>query len=166
MFLSDVAGSPERATAMHALETGFSELFAQMRRLYLEMAHRVSPGLLPGSYKVFSIIALRDGATLSALAEALHVDKGQMSRTIRDLDEHGLVERTPDPNDGRSALITLSALGRDRLEIARNPSYNRLAHVLDSWTVADISSLADLLHTLASESAARVDEPVAEPRAS
>ena len=37
-----------------------------------------------------------------------------MATILAALDGHGLIERRPDPEDGRRQLITLSAAGRER----------------------------------------------------
>lgn len=141
-----------RADAVRALEAEFSELFTHVRRLFAENANRLSPGMLPGAYKAFTTIVRRESTTLSALAEALDTDKGQLSRTVRELEELGLVTRTPDPTDGRSSLISATADGLTRLREVRAPRENALSNALDRWDVDDIRELTRLLHAL-SESA-------------
>jgi DNA-binding MarR family transcriptional regulator len=42
-----------------------------------------------------------------------------MSRVLSSLDEQGLVVRSPDPQDARGVLITLSAEGARRLDEVR-----------------------------------------------
>lgn len=147
------AGHDERSDAVRELEREFGVLFTQMRRLYAEVAERFSPGMLPGTYKVFSMIAHHGPATAGSLGERLHVDKSQMSRTIRELEELGFIQRSPDPADGRVSIITATDAGRERLEIARGSEGNRLARTLDSWQVDDIRKLAQLLRQLASSPA-------------
>ncbi|WP_347177834.1 MarR family winged helix-turn-helix transcriptional regulator [Microbacterium dauci] len=139
---------PERMAAVRALEDEFSSLIAIFRRAMAENAERVSPGMLPGAYKVFTTIARQDGITLSQLAESLMADKGQMSRTVRELEELGLVERTADPSDKRSSLLSVTADGRARLTEARAPRERALAGALESWRIEDISTLSRLLHAL------------------
>lgn len=139
---------PARTEAVRALEAEFSELFTHVRRLFAENANRLSPGLLPGAYKVFSTIVRREQVTLSALAEAMHTDKGQLSRTVRELEELGLVMRTPDPADGRSSLISPTADGLRRLREVRAPRENALSNALDRWDVDDIRDLTRLLRAL------------------
>jgi hypothetical protein len=63
---------------VRALESEFGELITRFQRVISEIA-RVSPGLLPGAYKVFTTIARRDGVTLSSLSDLLMIDKGQLS---------------------------------------------------------------------------------------
>ncbi|MCC4909032.1 MarR family winged helix-turn-helix transcriptional regulator [Microbacterium sp. cx-59] len=139
-----------RTEAVRALEGEFSELINRFRRVITENANRVSPGMLPGAYKVFTTIARRESVTQSALAEALMVDKGQLSRTVRELEQLGLVERTPDPNDGRSSLLAPTAFGLERLTAARLPQENALLENLVDWPIEDIHNLSRLLHALTS----------------
>ena len=139
-----------RTAAVRALEGEFSELLNQFRQIVAENAHRLSPGLLPGAYKVFTTIVRRERITLSALAESLMADKGQISRTVRELENLGLVVRTPDPTDGRSSLLSPTAEGLERLAAARHPRDSALADSLEDWDVADIERLAHLLHALTS----------------
>lgn len=137
-----------RADAVRALEAEFGELVTQFRRIITENAQRVSPGMLPGAYKVFTTIARRESVTQTALAELLQVDKGQLSRTVRDLEALGLIERRPDPHDGRSSLLSPTTAGLTRLEAARAPQENLLHESLADWPVDDIRNLTRLLHAL------------------
>lgn len=137
-----------RTEAVRALEAEFGELFGRVRRLMLEIADRVSPGMLPGAYKVFTTIVRRPGVTASELAEALMADKGQMSRTVRELEQLGLVERTPDTADRRSHLLSPTPEGLARLAAARTPRAHTLAAALEQWPIDDIRNLTRLLHAL------------------
>ncbi|MCR2810359.1 MULTISPECIES: MarR family transcriptional regulator [unclassified Microbacterium] len=137
-----------RTEAVRALEAEFGELLTRIRRLIAENAERVSPGMLPGAYKVFTTIARRESITLSCLAESLTADKGQVSRTVRELEELGLVTRTPDPADGRSSLLSPTPEGIERLAAARAPHDSALLDSLQEWSVEDIRHLARLLHSL------------------
>ena len=105
--------------------------------------------MLPGAYKVFTTIVRRESVTLSALAEALMADKGQISRTVRELEQLGLVHAHADPDDGRSSLLSPTAEGLERLAAARAPA-GELARStrLDDWSVDEIDSLTRLLHAL------------------
>lgn len=137
-----------RADAVRALEAEFSELINRIRRLVAENAERMSPGLLPGAYKTFTTIVRRERITLSALAEALMADKGQVSRMVRDLEALGFVARTPDPEDGRSSLLSATPLGLERLAAARAPQQSTLITALEDWSITDIEELARLLRAL------------------
>ncbi|WP_246533396.1 MarR family winged helix-turn-helix transcriptional regulator [Microbacterium flavescens] len=137
-----------RTEAVRALEAEFGELINRFRRIISENAGRVSPGMLPGAYKVFTTIVRRESITLSALAESLMADKGQISRTVRELEQLGLIERTPDPDDGRSSLLSPTPEGLTRLAAARAPQERTLVDSLEEWDIDDIRNLSRLLHAL------------------
>lgn len=162
---TDAAPAPAvddaRRQAVAALESEFSELVMRFRHMIAENAQRVSPGMLPAAYKVFTTIARCERVTVSTLAERMMADKGQISRTVRELEELGLVERSPDPADGRSSLLSVTPMGAERLASARVPQEGILVQTLDQWSLHDIENLTRLLHALVNaESPTRV-----EPRA-
>ncbi|KEP74801.1 transcriptional regulator [Microbacterium sp. SUBG005] len=145
--MSDV--DDDRREAVQALESSFSELMTVFRRFVSEAAERVSPGMLPATFKALSVVSRFGPLTLSALAERLGADKGFLSRSITELEELGLVTRTPDPNDRRSRLIAVTELGHSRLADARAPHESRLFEAIADWSLDDIRHLSTLLHALA-----------------
>lgn len=141
-----------RLDAVRALETEFGELFGRIRRLIADNAASLSPGMLPAAYKLFTTIAQRGPVTPSALAEQLMLDRGQVSRTVRELERLGLVQRAPDPADGRSSLLSATPEGLERLAAVRAPQEGSLLRALEEWPVDDIHELTRLLHALLSAS--------------
>ena len=143
-------GSSARDEAVRALEGEFGELVNRFRRLITEQAHRVSPGMLPGAYKVFTTIERRGSVSLSALADDLQMDKGQLSRTVRELEQLGLIHRVPDPHDGRVSILSATEEGLERLAAARGrrEDGNPLIDALQSWKVEDIQTFTTLMHAL------------------
>lgn len=139
----------ERQAAVHALESSFSELMTVFRRFVSEAAERVSPGMLPATFKALSVVSRFGPMTLSSLAEKLSADKGFLSRAISELEGLGLVTRTPDPNDRRSRLIAVTDEGHRRLSEARAPHESRLFDALADWSVDEIQHLSTMLHALA-----------------
>lgn len=142
----------DRADAVQALEASFSELMSAFRHHLAAVAERVSPGMLPGTFKVLSSLDRSGPATLSALAERLTADKGLISRSVTELEELGLIVRTPDPADRRSRTIAVTPLGEERLAAARAPQEGRFFAVLEDWPVGDIRHLTALLSALAAGS--------------
>ncbi|SDE50804.1 MarR family winged helix-turn-helix transcriptional regulator [Pseudonocardia oroxyli] len=72
--------------------------------------------LPPLQLSALSTIALHAPLRLSELAKREAVTAPTMSRVLGALDDQGLVVRTPDPQDARGVLITLSDSGRARLD--------------------------------------------------
>ncbi|WP_084516066.1 MarR family winged helix-turn-helix transcriptional regulator [Microbacterium luticocti] len=145
-------GTPDAATrgaAVRALEASFAGLFTQLRDAYARAAASVSPGMMPGTFKVFTTIERMGPVTLSAVAELMQADKGMLSRAVSELESLGFVERSPDPSDGRMRLIAVTDLGRSRLEAVRYPYIDRLGEALADWPVDSIEKLTDMLNALA-----------------
>lgn len=138
-----------RRDAVRALESAFGELMVEFRRVYAQAAESVSPGMLPGTFKVLSSIQRAGSISVSGIAERLTADKGQVSRSVTELEELGLVERTTDAADGRIKLITVTEEGLARLERARLPYEGRLSESLADWPLESIEKFTELLHALA-----------------
>jgi DNA-binding MarR family transcriptional regulator len=60
------------------------------------------------------------------LADAIQVTKATMTSTLQRLDAKGFITSTPDPKDGRSKRIAMTASGR----AARDESIKAIAHHL------------------------------------
>jgi DNA-binding MarR family transcriptional regulator len=70
----------------------------------------------------------REGAqTTSALAAAERVRPQSMAQTLAELETAGLIDRRPDPADGRRVLIELTPGGRERVLEARGRREDWLA---------------------------------------
>jgi MarR family transcriptional regulator, transcriptional regulator for hemolysin len=64
--------------------------------------------------------ALQDGTALpqKELARIAAVEQPTMAATLARMERDGLIRRTPDPADRRSALVSLTAQGRRRADAA------------------------------------------------
>lgn len=139
----------ERMAAIRAVESEFMQMAGRFRRLIARRAERLSPGLLPGAYKVFTTIAQAGPIKAADVTDQLMVDKSQLSRLIASLEERDLVVRSPDPNDRRAQLLEATPEARKRFDALReDPSERSLRSRLEAWDVDDIARLGELLHAL------------------
>jgi DNA-binding MarR family transcriptional regulator len=60
-----------------------------------------------------------DGTRIGVLAERAHVSKQAMAQLVAHLEEHGYVERVPDPHDRRAKLVRATERGGEVFAIAR-----------------------------------------------
>jgi DNA-binding MarR family transcriptional regulator len=92
-------------------------------------------------------------ATSSALARQEQISPQSMGATIAALEAGGLVERRPDPADGRRAVMHLTEAGLQVVRNRRNASAERMAQALAAeFTPEELSVLtaaAPLLERLA-----------------
>ncbi|MFT3863592.1 MAG: MarR family transcriptional regulator [Solirubrobacterales bacterium] len=89
--------------------------------------------------------------TPSELAEIERVKRPTMTRTLAALEKEGLIERTPDPADGRSFLVAINEAGRDRLARLRRRKSAYLARrlrKLDPEEVEVLARAAELLERM------------------
>jgi len=83
-------------------------------------------------------------ATASALARQEQISPQSMGATLSALEARGLVERHPDPQDGRRVVISLSQAGLQALRDKRNARTERLAAALTSgFTETELRQLSD-----------------------
>ena len=65
-----------------------------------------------------------------------------MAQTVGELEADGLVERRPDPDDGRRALVELTAAGRETLEADRRRRVGWLVSAIEELPKEDQEVLA------------------------
>jgi len=92
-------------------------------------------------------------ATASALAKLEQISPQSMGATLSALEAGGLIERHPDPLDGRRVVLSVTAAGRDVLRSRRNARTEQLSRALtNGFTPAELNQLmaaAPLLERLA-----------------
>lgn len=82
---------------------------------------------------------------LSELASLIGLDASTASRLVRGLEADGLVDRTPDPDDGRASRVVLTDAGVKRLEEFSRRRKELLAAAMHGWTRSDIETFATLM---------------------
>jgi DNA-binding MarR family transcriptional regulator len=110
------------------------------RRLRQEAA--TETGLSPAMTAALATINRSGPLTPSELAELEHVKRPTMTRTLACLEREGLIERTPDPTDGRSFVVVVNDAGRDRLARLRRRKSAYLARRLRNLDPEEIETLA------------------------
>jgi DNA-binding MarR family transcriptional regulator len=110
------------------------------RRLRQEAAAEAT-GLTPTSTSALATIERHGPLTPSELAVLERVQRPTVTRTLGCLDREGLIERTPDPDDGRSALVSVNAAGRERLRRLRGRKNAFLAKRMRELPAADVATL-------------------------
>jgi DNA-binding MarR family transcriptional regulator len=110
-------------------------VFSRLRRRIREVAQ--SEELTPPQVSALTLIAKHGAATASALAVAEGVRPQSMATTLAALDRQGLIRRSPDPDDGRRQLVTLTDTGRQRVEGDRQAREEWLARALQDRFTED-----------------------------
>lgn len=93
-------------------------------------------------------IAENEPVRLSEIADAIGIDASTASRQVARLVDAGVVERRPDPADGRALLHQLTTSGRAVLDRMRTARREWVADLLAPFDAADRRRLAALLTRL------------------
>ena len=99
----------------------------------------------PGTFWLLKSIAAEGPLRITELASCTHLDTSTVSRHVAQLDRVGLVERTPDPDDGRAHRIQLTDVGRNRLHDAFERRRALLRRAVGHWDADDVALLDRLL---------------------
>ena len=146
-----VSAPSERKPAVMALEQQFGLLFSQARTRVRDQAIRVHPELSPAAYNVLATLVRCGPQHAGSLAAMLYTDKSTISRIVKQLGELDLVERRPDPADGRACILAATEDATSRVDAVRDGQRQQLRQFLDGWDVADIQQLTSLLSRLNAE---------------
>lgn len=132
----------QRGEAVRAVEQQVAVLARRIRHVVAERAAMVDPALSPSGYLALAHLHRTGPARQGDLVDVLAVDKTVVSRVVQHLVERGLVERAPDPRDGRAHLLHLTAGATTALaqvDAARRASYSRR---LAGWSTGELQRLA------------------------
>ncbi|MGB0119898.1 MAG: MarR family transcriptional regulator [Solirubrobacterales bacterium] len=107
------------------------------RRLRQEAGSDLSPTALTA----LASVERHGPVTPTGLAELEGVKRPTATRVINHLAEAGMIERHPDPEDGRSCRLELTKQGIGYLEEHRSRKSAYLARLLDSLPADDVKTL-------------------------
>jgi DNA-binding MarR family transcriptional regulator len=121
------------------------EVAAHLRMAITRTARRLRQEaggeLSPSQSAALATIERHGPLTPSELAAREQVRRPTATRIIGGLEEAGLVERAPDPSDGRSALIAVTAAGRALVRRLRTRKTAYLARRLDGLPPEELAAL-------------------------
>ena len=96
-----------------------SRLRLAITRTARRMRQEAGTELSPSATAALATIERHGPLTPSELAELEQVKRPTATRILRGLEKESLIARTPDPEDGRSALVAISSEGSSRLRRLR-----------------------------------------------
>jgi DNA-binding MarR family transcriptional regulator len=134
-----------RAELLGSLEQEVGVLVRRIRRVIHERSRLLHPDLQPASYLLLSYLDQKGPIRSSAVAERFGIDKGAISRQVQHLVDLGLIERTPDPADGRATLLSASEDARVRLGEVNRHRRKYLDERLGDWSEEDLASFVTSL---------------------
>lgn len=99
------------------------QLLTQLTRLFqTDLFSRLGEAGLEGARVPHTHVTAyikADGSRLTELAASARMTRPAMSELVNDLEQLGIVERRPDPADGRAKLICLTDAGWEAMRVAQ-----------------------------------------------
>jgi DNA-binding MarR family transcriptional regulator len=103
-------------------------VFSRLRRRLRDVA--IDDELTPSQTAVLNRLWKEGASSASVLAGAERVRPQSMATIVAALGQGGLIERTPDPEDGRRQVVSLTQAGRERAESDRQVREEWLARAM------------------------------------
>ncbi|HET8815575.1 MAG TPA: MarR family transcriptional regulator [Solirubrobacterales bacterium] len=132
-----------------------SERAVHLRTAIVRMARRLrqeaaaeTTGLTPTSVAALATIERHGPITPSEIAAIERVKRPTITRTLACLEREGLIDRAPDPEDGRSALVSVNAAGRERLRRLRGRKSAYLARRMRNLSAEEVETLEHAVEIL------------------
>ncbi len=108
-------------------------------------------GISPPQYNIAMVLANHQnsgGISVSDVARRLHVSTAFITLEARSLEQAGLVEKTPNPDDRRGILLRLSPRGQSLVERIGPERQMVNDHLFGSLSQKDFRRLCDTLSSL------------------
>ena len=103
------------------------------------------PELQPSSYLMLSWLVDHGPRRASEIVEAFGIDKGAISRQVQHLVDLGLIDRSPDPADGRATLVSATPDAAERVRAVLEERHQRFDERLSDWSDDELSDVVALL---------------------
>jgi DNA-binding MarR family transcriptional regulator len=107
-------------------------------------------GLTPSQAAVLALVARRGSIGLSELARIESINPTMLSRLISRLEVTGLIARTPDPNDLRSAVVTITPAGTKMQDTIQGNRATVVGRAAEGLSADEQRSLVEALPALES----------------
>lgn len=88
-----------------------------VQKMYNEEAGRKGSTMATG----FALISIdpEEGTPSTALGPKMGMEATSLSRTLKKMEEQGLIDRRPNPEDGRGVLIHLTPFGKEMRQFSK-----------------------------------------------
>jgi DNA-binding MarR family transcriptional regulator len=130
-----------------ALQMGIGLCLRRLRQV------QAQGGLTLPEASVLKRLAQGGPTTVTALARAEQISVQSVGATLAGLETRGLLERRPDPGDGRRAILSVTGAGREALDDKHDARTEQLVRALSTgFNTAELRQLmaaAPLIERLA-----------------
>nr|WP_269329334.1 MarR family transcriptional regulator [Kineosporia babensis] len=105
-------------------------------------------GITPAQARAIGVLRRHGSMRISTLSEHLRIAPRSGTEVVDALQERALVQRSPDPDDRRAVLVTLSPQGEEVAEAVRRARAAEADLFFDRLDEADRTELARIISLL------------------
>jgi len=121
-------------------------------RMYNEEAAKYSATMATG----FALLSIdkEKGTPSTTLGPRMGMEATSLTRTLKSMEEKGLIQRKKNPSDGRGVLIYLTELGKEKRELSKKTVLKFNDSVKANLTVEKLQNfmeVAEIINELISE---------------
>ena len=111
--MEGIKGRMKEITIDYALRTTWQAVV----RMYNEQAAKFDSTMATG----FALLSIdpEEGTPSTSLGPRMGMEATSLSRTLKSMEERGLIIRKPNPEDGRGVLIFLTKFGKEKREYSK-----------------------------------------------
>lgn len=130
-----------------------------LQKMYNEQASKFNSTMVTG----FTLLSIdpKSGTPSTSLGPKMGIEPTSLSRTLKNLEEKGLIVRKPNPEDGRSVLIQLTPDGVEMRNVSRKVVLNFYEAVEDRISSKELKSFYKVLDKI---NAIAIDKEVFEEK--
>jgi DNA-binding MarR family transcriptional regulator len=121
-------------------------------RMYNEEASKFEGSMAIG----FALLSIdkEDGTPSTYISNRMGMEPTSLTRTLKTLEEKGLIIRKKNPEDGRGVLIYLTELGKEKRELSKSTvlKFNEVVKQnITEEKLQHFTEVADVINTLINE---------------
>lgn len=120
-------------------------LWHSIARMYNEEAEKYG-GTLTIAYVLLNVDP--EGTPSTALGPRIGMEPTSLSRTLKNMEEKGLISRKPNPADGRGVLVSLTREGKKKRQVSKDAVYNFNERVRAVVPDADMKSFFKVMDAI------------------
>ena len=115
-------------------------------KMYNEEASKFDSTMATG----FALLSIdpEEGTPSTALGPRMGMEATSLSRTLKSMEERGLIERKPNPADGRGVLIHLTEFGREKRDYSKDRVLRFNESVRENISDEKIKNFFEVIHVI------------------
>lgn len=117
-----------------------------IQKMYNEQASKFNSTMVMG----FTLLSIdpKSGTPSTSLGPKMGIEPTSLSRTLKNLEERGLITRKPNPEDGRSVLIVLTDDGLTMRNVSKDVVLNFYDAIHQKISVEELNIFFNVLQKI------------------